>query len=163
PGEAPADAAHAEALVVEAEAKAPGVVMAEDSVATCTLGRRRLGEHRLRQQLSPKERRVEARNAARAAVPVDRRDLRRPPGGAVDDGGIQGAGRVAQRPPVERRPSGFVRTTERLVEPGQVYGPTTVDRRQPDLEIQAERPADLFAQETPERSAVDSAHKLADE
>ena len=90
---------------------------------------------------------VEAGHRARGAVPVDGR---RPPRGAarrvaVDHVGVAGAGRVRERPRSGRRPR--PRAGGTLSRPVRSATRGELGLAQPDVEVEAERPADLLAQE----------------
>jgi len=96
-------------------------------------------------------------------VPVDGRHLGGPPCAAVDHHRIECARRVGHRPPVQLRHSGRLALPGILLQAGQVNGPGPLGCGEPDKEVQAQRPADLLAQETPRPAPVGTPDQLTNQ
>src|SRR5262245_40272744 len=162
PPDASAGAPHPEPVVIHGEPETPRPRISTDNqVDAGGLSRGRLSEQRRRQQLPATQRGIEPGDSTSRAMAIDRRDLRGPERVTVDDLGVPNARWVAQRLLVERG-TRFGHGAD-CVEPGQLDGPLSLRRIQPDRKLEAERSADLVAEECAERSAVDATYQLADE
>ena len=137
--------------------------MPEHQVRAGALRGDRFGEHPGAEQAARGQDVIEPGQRPGGSVAVDGRDLRGPPGGAVDHRGVLRPGRVGDGPPVQVGPPGRDVRPEGVVETGEVYRPGLLGRAQPEREIEPVRPADLLAQEPADGAPVDPAYQLADQ
>src|SRR5215207_6312570 len=164
PADRAADPAHPPAVLGQPDAEAPGRVLAEQPVGPGRLRRRHLPDRPLPKGAHAAEQAgVEARDAARGGVRVDRRHLRTAPGGRVDDVDVRQRGRV-----VEREPPRLVAAGQQLARPRAARICERRDarlllRREPDVHVHLPRRGELVAEQRAERAPVDAPDDLAEQ